>query len=169
MRLLFVHGAGGYDTDRPLAEALGEALGADVDLPRLPDDDLSVAGWAAVLRPLLAALDPDDAVIAHSFGASILLNVLAAGGGRLPERATLLAMPDWTPDGWDIAEYAFDAPEPPVALTLHHCRDDAEVPFGHLALNSARLPSARVREHAVGGHQFDNLAAVIAADVLRDR
>ena len=43
MRLLFLHGAGGYDDDQPLARALGESVGATVELPRLlrpPADDL---------------------------------------------------------------------------------------------------------------------------------
>lgn len=36
MRLLFVHGAGGYTDDLPLSEALSDGLGAELDYPRLP-------------------------------------------------------------------------------------------------------------------------------------
>ncbi len=160
-RLLFLHGAGGYDEDRPLADALGAALGADVDLPPLPDADMSFEAWAAPVRRSLAAHDAGDLVIAHSFGASILLRVLA-DGGPLPNRAALLAMPDWGRQGWDVTAYAFDGPEPPVTLSLHHCRDDDVVPFAHLARNAALLPSAQVYPYDVGGHQFDGLAATIA-------
>ncbi|WP_226347250.1 alpha/beta hydrolase [Agilicoccus flavus] len=163
MRLLFLHGAGGYDDDRPLAEALGAALDAGVDLPRLPEDDMSVATWASAVRRGLEAVGADGVVVAHSFGASILLHVLAAAGPT-PRRALLLAMPDWSPDGWDVPDYAAPASEPATRLSLHHCRDDEVVPFTHLALHAARLPSAQVTAHRRGGHQFVGLAETIAAD-----
>lgn len=161
-QLLFLHGAGGYAEDHPLAEALGSALGVRVDMPQLPDDDMSFETWAATVRSHVRTLNPDDLLVAHSFGASILLKVLAEGV-RHP-RASLLAMPDWGPEGWDVSEYAFYGPEPATQIVLHHCRDDEIVPFPHLARHAARLPSARIREHATGGHQFDGLMDAIAAD-----
>ncbi|MCC8927476.1 alpha/beta fold hydrolase [Rhodococcus sp. I2R] len=162
--LLFFHGAGGYEEDRSLAAGLGAELGARVDMPHFSDEDMSFEAWAAPMRSRLAELGPDDHVIAHSFGASILLRVLSEGG-TTPTAAVLLAMPDWSPDGWDVAEYAFHGPEPDAALTLHHCRDDAVVPFAHLALGSSRLPSALVREYPTGGHQFDGVIGAIAASI----
>lgn len=164
MALLFLHGAGGYDEDRTVADALGAALGADVEVPRLPDEDMSFEAWAAPVRRSLAERADDDVVIAHSFGASILLRVLAEPG-PLPARAALLAMPDWGPHGWDVAAYAFNGPPPTVALSLHHCRDDDVVPFAHLARNAALLPAARTHAYDVGGHQFDGLPATIAATI----
>ncbi len=168
MRLLFLHGAGAQVEDRALADALGEAAGAEVSMPLLPEDDMSFAAWAAPVRRALAAADPDDLLAAHSFGASVLLRVLAEGA-TAPPRAVLLAMPDWSSDGWDVADYAFDGPEPGTALSLHHCRDDEVVPPAHLTLHAARLPSAQVTLHDRGGHQFDGLAGVIAADLVRGR
>lgn len=44
-----------------------------------------------------------------------------------------------------------------MQISLHHCRDDEVVPFEHLALNAARLPSATVVEHQRGGHQFEDI------------
>lgn len=164
MRILFLHGAGGFVEDRPLAEGFATVFEAALDLPRLPDDDLSVQAWSAIACEGLAALGPDDLVIAHSFGATMLVHALGQAGVEPPRRALLLAMPDWSPDGWDVPQYALRGPEPSLALTLHHCRDDDEVPFSHLRLNAARLPSARVREHQVGGHQFAGLLDAIAAD-----
>lgn len=146
-----------------MADGLGAALDAAVDLPRLPEEDMSVEAWAAAVRAELAALGPDDLVVAHSFAATILVHVVGAGV-ELPTRAVLLAMPDWGPDGWDIPAYALAGPEPAVGLSLHHCRDDEVVPFSHLALNAARLPSARVHGHRQGGHQFHGLFETIAAD-----
>ncbi|QTV80503.1 alpha/beta fold hydrolase [Microbacterium sp. NIBRBAC000506063] len=97
MTLLFIHGAGGYDDDSPLAEAIGAALGTPAHLPRLPDDDMTFDGWASRIRRALDALEPDDVVAAHSFGASLLVKVLAERVRPLPRRAVLLAMPDWNP------------------------------------------------------------------------
>jgi predicted alpha/beta hydrolase family esterase len=162
-RLLFLHGAGGYDGDRLVADALGGALGRPVDFPRLPETDMSYGAWARAVRSSLSAVDPTDVVVAHSFGASILLRVLAEGTPVTLSRATLLATPDWTPHGWDVAEYAFTGPVPAVPLSMHHCRDDEVVPFDHLALHGARLPHADVHEHASGGHQFEGRTDALAA------
>lgn len=165
MRLVFLHGAGGYEEDRPLADGIGAQLGASVELPRMPDQDMSFETWAGAVRRSLAAVGPDDFVMAHSFGASILLRVLTEGS-RIPRRAVLLAMPDWGPEGWNVAEYAFAGPEPATRLSLHHCRDDEIVPSAHLVRNATRLPSARVHEYPVGGHQFDGAIESIAADAM---
>lgn len=166
MVLRFIHGAGGYFDDRELADSLGAAVGAALDMPHIPEDDMSFEAWAAPVRRMVAAMSPDDLVIAHSFGASVLLRVLAEEPRPVPASAVLLAMPDWGPRGGDIAEYAFSGPEPVQSMSLHHCRDDDVVPFRHLALNAALLPSARVHEYPSGGHQFNGLAATIAADAL---
>lgn len=164
MRLLFVHGAGGYAEDSVLADALAEHLGAAVQMPRLPDEDMSVEAWAAPVRRALDDLDGDDLVVAHSFGATILLHVLADRAAP-PTRATLLAVPHWGPEGWDVEDYVTPAAASSVELTLHHCRDDQVVPVEHLALAAARLPGARVVTHDAGGHQFNGLAETLAEAV----
>jgi predicted alpha/beta hydrolase family esterase len=159
-RLLFVHGAGGEDDDEPLAQEFGVLLGATVDMPRIPSDDMSIEAWAGPIRRGLQARP--DIVIAHSFGATVLLHVLAS----VPIRAaTLLAMPDWSAAGWDVPQYQWSTVPPGVSLTLHHCRDDDVVPFSHLALASAVLPEARVVEHERGGHQFDGAVREVVASM----
>lgn len=164
-KLLFLHGADGYAEDRVIADGLGSALGVAVDFPELPGEDMSYESWARVIRDHLRALSSRDIVVAHSFGASILLCVLAEERREFPTRATLLAMPDWSPDGWGVSEYAFTGPEPDALLSLHHCRDDEVVDFDHLALNARALPSARLIEHSSGGHQFNGLIDAIASDI----
>lgn len=149
-----------------MADGFGAALGIDVEMPEFSDDDMSYEGWAEPVRSLLAALGADDVVVAHSFGASIVLRVLAERRYAV-SRAVLLAMPDWTAGGWDVSDYAFEGSEPDVALSLHHCRDDEVVPFTHLALHAARLPSASVQAYPSGGHQFEGVVQDIAAEVRR--
>jgi predicted alpha/beta hydrolase family esterase len=162
MRILFLHGAGGYVEDRSMADGLGAALEVPVEYLRLPAEELSVEAWSKPIGARVAALGSQDLVIAHSFAASMLLHVLGTGD-ITPTRAILLAMPNWGLDGWQVAEYDYQGPEPTTALALHHCRDDEVVPFDHLALNAGVLPSASVHEHSRGGHQFDALLQTIAA------
>lgn len=164
-RLLFVHGAGGFIDDTELARGLARSLGLDLRMPELSATAMGFEDWAEPVRLHLDQLGPEDAVVAHSFGASILVRVLAESHRDRPQRAALLAMPDWTPRGWDIADYAFTGPEPETDLTLFHCRDDEVVPVSHLALNSATFPSATVIELPTGGHQFDGSIEAIAAAI----
>ncbi|MBY4128692.1 alpha/beta hydrolase [Rhodococcus fascians] len=164
-RLLFFHGAGGFFDDAELAHGLAGTLNLDLRMPELSDTAMGFEDWAEPVRQHLKRLGPDDAVIAHSFGASILVRVLAERTWEHPRRATLLAMPDWTPRGWDVADYAFTDPEPETELMLLHCRDDDVVPISHQALNSAALPSAAVVQFPTGGHQFDGRIDAIAAEI----
>jgi predicted alpha/beta hydrolase family esterase len=166
MQLLFIHGAGGFVEDRVIVDGLRSSLRAPVEMPQMPDDDMSVEAWAAPVRRHLAVLGAEGVVIGHSFGATILQWVLPERAWA-PKRVLLLATPDWSPDAWDIAQYVHHGPEPRMEVSLHHCRDDDVVPFDHLALNAVRLPSARVCEHLSGGHQFDGLVETIAEEALR--
>lgn len=153
--LLFLHGAGGFVEDGPLGSRLAASIDADLVMPRMSDEDMSVESWALPIRSALADLGPDDLVTGHSFGGSILLKVLVERAWPV-RRVHLLAMPNWGADGWEVEEYDFDGPEPPQSLILHHCRDDTVVPFAHLALNTRVLPGARVEAHTTGGHQFED-------------
>lgn len=165
-RLLFIHGAGAFVDDGPLADEMGRALVAEATMPRLPDDDMSLDAWAVPARRGLAALGPEDLVVGHSFGATVLLHVLGEGGWGA-RSAALLAMPDWGPEGWDVAEYAVTGTAPELPVSLHHCHDDDVVPFAHLALARRRLPSsAEVHEYPCGGHQFAGLAERVAATLV---
>ncbi len=164
-RLLYFHGAGGFIDDRPIAEGLALRLGCAVEMPHISDEDMSFEAWATIVRRCMDAMKSGDSVVAHSFGASILLRVLAEKRRAIQSNAVLLAMPDWTSQGWDVEDYAFTGPEPEVTLSLHHCRDDDIVPFTHLKLHSERLPSASVHEHRSGGHQFVGVIDTIAAEL----
>ncbi|WP_308258794.1 hypothetical protein [Gordonia jinghuaiqii] len=49
-QLIFLHGAGGFAGDRPLAHGLGAALGVPVDMPQFSDVDMSLEAWASPIR-----------------------------------------------------------------------------------------------------------------------
>ncbi|WP_423201576.1 alpha/beta fold hydrolase [Gordonia hongkongensis] len=108
-RLFFIHGAGGYADDGPLAEALAAALDATLDMPRFSDDDMSIEAWARPIRRRLVGLDADDHVVAHSFGATVLMHVFA-DADVVSRSAVLLAMPNWGPDGWMFRSTCSPAP-----------------------------------------------------------
>ena len=78
----------------------------------------------------------------------------------------MLAAPSWDEDQWnfddlklphDIAEKLASIPR----IYSYHSRDDAVVPFAHLALHAARLPQATTREVEGRGH-------LLETDVARD-
>lgn len=166
MDVLFVHGAGGYVDDQALAAGLREHLDGPVHYPRFSDEDMSYDAWRREVSGHLQALGQDVAVVAHSFGASVVLRHVLEDRPSL-SAVVLLAMPYWGTTGWDVAEYALPASfEPPVVpIFLHHCYDDEEAPFDHLARHVAALPDAVVREHETGGHQLTGRMAAVAADL----
>jgi predicted alpha/beta hydrolase family esterase len=49
-------------------------------------------------------------------------------------------------------------------IALYHSRDDAVVPFGHLALYAGKLPQATVREFDGRGHFFRDGLPELADD-----
>ncbi len=161
MRLLFVHGAGGFVEDRRLAENLALAVRAELLYPELPADDVTVEGWSGPLGEVLDGLAAGDVLVAHSFGATVLLHVLATAD-RWSGPAHLLGTPDWGPQGWDVPEFALDRPGPANDLTLHHSADDEVVPVDHLELVAEALPSARTFRYPTGGHQFEGRSADLA-------
>ncbi|MCC9145002.1 MULTISPECIES: alpha/beta fold hydrolase [unclassified Arthrobacter] len=168
MEILFVHGAGGWEDDQPLAEELHVHLGVPVSAPRFPDEDMSAAAWRSELERQLSGLGPELVIVGHSFGASMaLLHLTEEFTGSPPQGLALLAMPFWGSEGWQ-AEYSLPADaELPTGFPvwLHHCRDDDVVPFDHLDRHAARLPQAQVRRHGSGGHQFEGRMAAVAEDV----
>ena len=155
-------GAGAYEEDAQLAAALQDALGSGyhVIYPHMPNEaDPEYPAWKAQIAKELAVLDGNAIVVGHSAGGSVLLRYLAEEhvaqsiGGIF-----IIAAPYWGAEEWHA-----DPPKE-VPLFLYHSRDDAIIPFAHLALWAKKLGTAVTRE-VTGGHQLNNDLAAVAKDI----
>jgi predicted alpha/beta hydrolase family esterase len=177
--VLFIHGAGAgaYAADRLLADSLHRALGADyvVQCPQMPDEDnASYPAWKAEIDAWLAKLPAPVALVGHSVGGSVLLKYLC-DEKPWPQLAGLfvIAAPYWGASefwSWDEAALPADAAARLAGdwpLIFYQSRDDEVVPFAHLAMYAAKLPSATIREFAGRGHQFQNDLTEVAADITK--
>src|SRR5262245_37933498 len=109
-KVLFVHGADGYDEDQKLADSLQHELGAEYDVvyPRMPDDESSgYDEWKQQIVQTIADFDDSLILAGHSFGASILLKYLAEEQPPKPVSGLfLIATPFWRDQDWDVSQYA---------------------------------------------------------------
>jgi serine hydrolase len=113
-------------------------------------------------------------LVGHSVGASILIKWMSEREGEKPIAGMfLLACPFWGGNGWCYSGYEeLMLPEGGATklsmgrqIFLYHCRDDATVPFDHLALYAQILPEATIWERDEGGHQFNNDLSFVAEDI----
>lgn len=177
--VLLIQGAGrgAYEEDERLAGSLRRALGPgyEVRYPAMPDEgDAPYERWRREIERELAGMPGPVAVAGHSVGGSVLAKWL---GERTDETAIagafLVAAPFWGGDGWRYEGWEELAPPPGFAarlpagmpVSLYHCRDDATVPFAHLALYARALPRATVHAFDAGGHQLDDDLSAVARDI----
>ena len=173
--VLVIHGAGEPRRRRgrvywePL---LGNALGPGyrVHAPRMPrPTQPRYWTWARRIDELIAKTRR-PVLVGHSFGASVLLKLLAETVRR-PAIAGLflIATPFWGPD---LAEFTlppdFGARLRDVSpLYLYHSRDDSEIPIEHLERYHRALPHAIVRLLDGRGHEFNQPQFPELADDIR--
>lgn len=167
-------GAGAYEEDKQLATSLSHSLGPqyEVHYPALPhEEDASYEEWKHHLEKEVAPMQGPIVLVGHSVGASILIKWMSEMETEKPIAGVfLLACPFWGGNGWRYSGY-----EELMLLTdratnlskgrqifLYHCRDDAIVPFDHLALYAQIFPEAMVGEREEGGHQFNNDLSFVA-------
>jgi predicted alpha/beta hydrolase family esterase len=177
--VIFIQGAGrgAYDEDERLADSLRRALGRgyQVRYPAMPNEaDARYEQWRQQLEQELAAGPGPVVLVGHSVGASVLIKWLSERQGEQPIAGVFLAAcPFWGGNGWRYEGYeelalspGFAARLPPgMPVYLYHCRDDATVPFDHLALYAQALPQATVRAFHDGGHQFNDDLSAVARDI----
>ncbi|HVX80545.1 MAG TPA: alpha/beta hydrolase [Devosiaceae bacterium] len=177
--VLFVQGGGEAvhdDWDSHLVESLRRELGPGyrVRYPRMPNEaDPSYAIWRDAIEDEFASLGEGALLVAHSVGATILLNTLAE---RRPRRAFggvfLVAPPFVGEGGWpseeiaDMAGIGSRLPED-LVIRLYHGADDGIVPIAHLDLYARAIPRAEVRRLPGRDHQLNGDLAEVAADIRR--
>jgi uncharacterized protein len=177
--VLLIHGAGAgaYEEDKKLAASLTKALGTDYEVhyPAMVDEEQpSYAPWAQQIEQELATMQEPIILVGHSFGASVIIKWISEAEARTSiVGAFLTAAPFWGGNGWRYEGYEEIAlPEGPAAkrskglsLFFYHCRDDATVPFDHLALYAQAFPQAKIRELDAGGHQLNSDVSDVAKDI----
>lgn len=174
--IVFIQGGGedGYAADTALVDSFRTALGSGyaVDYPELhSDDSLPDFGWTKQIADKIFTYKNDLMIIAHSFGASLLLKYISENS--VPKHVTgifLLATPFWKGDeDWQKSftlrpGFANHLPND-IPLYFYHCQDDAEVPFSQFEQYRKQIKQARFHESKTGGHQFDTALERIVADV----
>ena len=174
--ILFVHGGGegAYAEDTKLVESLRTVLGNSYEVvyPQMPNENSpDYNDWKHTILTTIAGFSDKTIVVGHSFGASILLKVLAEATIDKPLAGVfLIATPYWGAQDWEADAYriqddfATHLPQD-TPIFLYHSRDDDIVPFAHLAMYKQKLPHATTREFDGGGHQFNNDLSQVAADI----
>jgi predicted alpha/beta hydrolase family esterase len=177
-QILFVQGGGeaAYDEwDNKLVASLGSALGDGYTIryPRMPNEaDPNYARWAAALRKEIAALEDGAIVVAHSIGATTLINALAEEAPSVTLGGVyLLAAPFVGEGGWaadEIGDMSDIGERLPARLPIHlyHGDTDETAPIDHLELYSKAIPDASARRLHGRDHQLNNDLSEVAADIL---
>jgi predicted alpha/beta hydrolase family esterase len=174
-QVLFIQGGGngGYEADAKLA-SLQKALGKDYELnyPRMQTDEAAPDfGWLKQIGKEIGKLKDDVILVAHSFGASLLLKYLSEN--KVSKKIAgifLMSVPFWSGkedwvQGLKLQEdFAGSLPKN-SRIFFYHCRDDEEVSFDHLASYRHKLPVATFREIESGGHQLSNNLNLVAKDI----
>lgn len=174
--VLFIHGAGegAYDADARLAASLGSALGPEYEIrfPRMPNEaSPEYAPWRQLILAELASIGSGALLVGHSFGASMLIKVLADYDREQPPAGVfLIAAPFWGSGGWQwdevtLPEDASARLPRDVPIFLYHGRDDEEVPYAHLDLYLGAFPHAVPRRLPGRNHQLNDDLSEVAADI----
>lgn len=124
-----------------------------------PEEPHAIA-WLDVLDSELVDFPDDGILIGHSMGGAMILKFIAE---RRPSLAAsglvMIACPFWGEPDWEVEEfYLPDAFANRLSglkrILLYHSRDDAIVPFAHMAVYHKHIPRAEVHEVARAGHAF---------------
>jgi pimeloyl-ACP methyl ester carboxylesterase len=176
-QVLFLQGGGEGvhdEWDDKLVDSLRRALGDGYELryPRLPDEgDPSYAAWSLAIRDELAALDDGAVVVAHSIGATVLVQTLVE---HPPERRlgliALVSAPfvgegGWPGDGFELAPNL--GARLPAGVPVHVFQglaDDTATPE-HADLYARAIPQAQVHRLPDRDHQLDNDLREVAATI----
>ena len=151
----------------------GGASAHDVHYPRMPaEDDSSYTTWSAAVRRELAILD-GCAVVGHSVGGTILIQVLADRPlDPAPEAVALIAAPFVGAGGWPGDEFALSHDlgtrlPPDVRVEVFHGLADRTVPPSHADLYARAIPQAHLHLLPGRDNQLNNDLAEVAKVIVR--
>jgi predicted alpha/beta hydrolase family esterase len=176
-QLLFVQGggAGVHDEwDDKLVDSLARELGGDYEIryPHMPDEgEPRYTAWRSTLAKELAALDDGAIVVAHSIGATMLVNTLAEQSTERRFGALfLLAAPFVGDGGWSSDElkspHDLGARLPrDLPVFIYHGQNDETAPPSHAELYARAVPQARLHHLPGRDHQLNNDLTDIAAAI----
>ena len=178
-QVLFVQGGGegAHDEwDSKLVGSLERELGPDYEIryPHMPNEgDPKYALWKAALKKEFAKFDDGAILVAHSIGATILINALAEEpSDSVPSGIFLIAAPFVGKGGWSSEDIL------PMSdlgsrlqkrwrIYLYHGSEDDTAPFGHVDLYEKAIPQAVGRRLAGRDHQLNEDMSEVAADIRR--
>ena len=181
-QVLFVQGGGKNahdDWDDKLVASLQQYLGSAyaIAYPRMPDEEAPNAHrWQTTIAAELAKLGEGAIFVAHSVGAAIALDYLAAAPpARRLAGIFLLAIPFIGEGGWPSDELhpieqlatALSDLAGEIPLHLYFGGDDETVPPQHGHLFEKTVPRARVSFLPGRDHQLKNDLSSVARDIQR--
>jgi predicted alpha/beta hydrolase family esterase len=178
--VLFVQGAGAdtHDSwDNKLVASLEDALGSGytVHYPRMPDEANPEPGaWKRTIAREVTKLGDGVILVGHSFGAAIVLDLLADGDRPATRLAGvfLVATPYIGDGGWPMDDLrptktlAQDLPEG-TPFYLYQGTEDDTVPPAHAGLFQTVFPQAPIRVLKGRNHQLNDDLAEVAHDIRR--
>lgn len=179
--LLFIHGAGGAVNDpqygsAQLLRSLKQEFARDfrIRAPLMPHPkDPHAVAWLDSLEAELSDFPARGVLVGHSMGGSMILKLISERRPNLlASGLVMIACPFWGEPDWKVEEFYLpkDFPDRVSGLKrilLYHSRDDAIVPFSHMATWHQHLPHAEVYELDGVGHTFATGIPRVLVDGLR--
>lgn len=175
-QVIFFQGGGSeedYKADSKLVDSLKKNLGSNYSIhyPRLTDDGTPDLGRRKEISKEISNADDNCILVAHSFGASMLLATLSEMKiSKKIKGIFLLATPFWSGDEDWVQPYKLKTDfakhlDKKIPMFFYHCSDDEEVPFEQFNEYKRQVSWATFREIPKGGHQFNNDLKVVAGDI----
>lgn len=166
--LMFIHGAGGAVDDpefgsQELIAFLRRELAQDyrIRAPLMPrPEEPHAIAWLDALDAELADFPEDGVLIGHSMGGAMILKFIAerrqslAAAGLVMIACPFCGEPDWEVEEFYLPDAFADRLSGLKRILLYHSRDDAIVPFEHMAVYHKHVPRAEVHEVDGAGHAF---------------
>jgi predicted alpha/beta hydrolase family esterase len=127
--------------------------------------------WYSLFRTEFKKINEPIILVGHSLGASMLLKYLSEEKPKISISGLfLVATPLWGRDGWDVDDFVLQENFQTTLkhipkMFLYHCKNDAIVPFKHLAFYKKAFPQSIVRELIGTDHAFSEGLPELVLDI----